>query len=172
METFHSIDEAIAFLRENMHISEVSADFPDAARFLGLSKDEIALAPLLEALSRGSSYMRAAAANGLGFLGRHEAIPALIKAFLEDPGLYVRSDAALALGRLGSDESLQHFIRRFPQEYFEVQKRILMAISSINTNKAGMALEAIEEMIPRLDMSESARETLRAIAQQKPRLVA
>src|SRR5437870_3661188 len=103
METFHGINEAIAFLRENMHISDVSANFPNAALFLGRSRDERALAPLLEALTSGSPYMRAAAASGLGFLGRPEAIPHLTNAFLKDPGLYVRSDAALALGRLGSE---------------------------------------------------------------------
>ncbi len=172
MQTFHSIDEAISFLHGNLHITDVGADFPNAALFLGRSEDERALAPLLETLTKGSSYMRATAASGLGFLGRREAIPALTKAFLEDPGTYVRADAALALGRLGYEESLEHFVRRFPDERFEVQKRIIMAISQMGTDKAGLALDAVEHMIAELSLSESGKGTLRSIAEQKPSAVA
>ncbi len=172
MNTFHSIKEAITFLRDNMKASDVSSSFPNAALFLGGSKDERALAPLLEALRHGSPYIRATAASGLGYLGRSGAVPELIEAFLKDPALYVRCDAALALGRLGAEDSLRHFIRRFPKEHFEVQKRILTAISNIGTAKARRALEAIEEMIGNSDMSDSSKKTLRSLAQQEPKVVA
>jgi HEAT repeat protein len=104
--------------------------------------------------------MRAAAAYGLGELGRSEAIPPLVVAFTSDPGLYVRCDAALALGSIGSDEAIPVLLGRFLGEEFEVQKRIVMALSKIGTKKARNALAEIKNTVGQLDSSKSDTEFL------------
>src|SRR5438552_9741978 len=143
MASFHNVQEAAEFLRNNMKVNSAVADFPNAAEYLGKSGDARALEPLLEALQGGGSYIRASAALGLGFLGASAAIPHLMDTFLTDPGVYVRCDAALALGRLKAEESLTVFLKRFSDEDFEVQKRIVMAISTMGTRKSRKALERI-----------------------------
>jgi HEAT repeat protein len=172
MASFHNIEEAAEFLRSNMKASNVRADFPDAARYLGESGDARALEPLLEALREGSSYIRATAASGLGLLGVSAAIPHLIHTFLTDPALYVRCDAALALGRLKAEESLSLFLKRFSDEDFEVQKRIVMAISMMGTRKARKALEGIQHILEAAELPDGKRSFLRSLAEPGPKAVA
>ena len=163
---FTNVDEAIEFLSANLQPSNPTAAYPDAAQYLGRSGDGRALDPLVQALNEGNSYIRATAALGLGELGRREGVPYLMEAFLHDPGLYVRCDAALALGKLGSEESLSVFLERFLSEEFEVQKRIVLAISQIGSEKARGALRSISSLLETLDASQGEKEFLTYLVSQ------
>jgi HEAT repeat protein len=151
MVAFTNLEQAVKFLHENLQPIDPTSDFPDAAGYLGKTGDERALAPLLEALKFGNAYIRAVASSGLGYFGRQEAVPHLIEAFTNDPGVYVRCDAALALGRLGSEESLPVLLARFPIDDFEVQKRIVMAIGEIGTEAAREALVTIKSFLDTIE---------------------
>lgn len=71
-----------------------------AARLLGLSQSERALAPLLEMLNSEEWLERMWAAKSLGDLGKQEAVPALTERVHSDEKNRVRASAAEALGAL------------------------------------------------------------------------
>jgi HEAT repeat protein len=147
MQGFASLDDAISFLKAHMHEDWGHANSPDAAGYLGKSDDEKAFLPLMDALRSGGAYYRATAAIGLGYLGKQDAIPTLIQTFLKDTNVLVRCDAALALGMLQAEEGLPTLLRRFPEEDFEVRKRIVMAVAMFDPIQAEQALAAIENML-------------------------
>src|SRR5687767_523620 len=160
MSTFANVEEAIAFLRKDSHPDRVRADYPNAAYYLGESGDERALQPLLEALTHHNPWIRATAATGLGFLGKKEAISHLVEAFSHDPGIYVRCDGALALGDLGAEESIPIMLERFQKEEFEVQKRIIWALGTMNTQQAKDALAQVRVLLMSLDAADEGTEFL------------
>lgn len=62
MHYFTTLDEAVDFLMENLHVDGAPLGFRDPGPFLGRSGDARALQPLLKALKEGGSYIRASAA--------------------------------------------------------------------------------------------------------------
>lgn len=133
-----TIEEALTLLNDILNSNNLTTGFTNGSigHFLGKSKDPKVFAPLIDALKRGNEYIRADVALGLGYLGNKDAIPYLLDTFLNDVGIYVRSDAAIGLGLLRAEIALPFFIERFPQENFEVQKRIIIGISLIATLQA------------------------------------
>ncbi|HEX8597163.1 MAG TPA: HEAT repeat domain-containing protein [Chloroflexia bacterium] len=164
---FASVDDAIHFLMENLHLDGVPLQFPDVAQYLGKSGDVRALQPLLRALKEGGSYIRASAALGLGYLGKPEAATDLAEAFTHDRALYVRCDAALALGRLNTQDYLPLLIGRFTSENFEVRKRIAMAVARMTGGKALEAQSTLQEMLSTVEMDDLERTFLQSLLEAK-----
>lgn len=86
-----------------------------AAENLGEMGNQIAVAPLINALNDRRELSRWGAAEALGQLGNPKAIPPLLKA-LGDTSSHVRENAAIALGMIGDDKVINHLSLAIDQE--------------------------------------------------------
>jgi HEAT repeat protein len=99
----HGVEALIGLLSHEVRLSR-----SPAARVLGLTQDERALAPLQHMAEQDADWLaRMAAVKALGDLGFPQSIDLVTRALQSDPKNRVRAAAAEALGKLRPDNAEQ-----------------------------------------------------------------
>ena len=129
-------------------VARVSAlDLPDWFKFelWGITRSEVAIPELLQALEDENSFVRGSAAEALGKIGSHQAILGLLQA-LEDEDFDVRWKAAEALGKLGLPEAILRLLEALQNEDFCLGVSEAQVLGNLGLPKAipGL-LQAIED---------------------------
>lgn len=107
---------------------------------------------LVMALKDQDDYVRAGAAEALGYIGDQQAVLPLLRA-LEDKESHVRFNAALALGRLGDPRALQALVTALADEgiLMEIAVRRVLPMISRRWKKSEGARAAVPSLVVALN---------------------
>jgi HEAT repeat protein len=103
--------------------------------------------PLVRALSHQDALVRQSAAETLGRLGYHAAVPRFV-ALLKDESQWVRRAAARALGHIGDASAVGPLSERLSDESVVVQRSAAYALGALR------AQEAVSALVAALDSSD------------------
>ncbi|MHA1299539.1 MAG: HEAT repeat domain-containing protein [Candidatus Helarchaeota archaeon] len=106
---------------------------------LGMSKNPVALEPLLKLFEHENFTLRSFAAGALGRLGDNRALIPLTLALSEDmeEDPHVRAEVAAALGKLGNIDAVEHLINSLLNDVDkEVRSKSALALGLIGDKRA------------------------------------
>ena len=120
-----------------------------------MSYESQAIDSLIQVLSTGNSAHRCYAAQVLGRLACHQAVPKLIE-LMRDEDIDVCIDAAVALGKIGSESAVAGLLESFRNDPSgEVRAAIADALKNIaSEDSVDALLMAVQERDPNIEMND------------------